>query len=397
MPRNHPPLPSPDADARAHSDRVAAAVRERIRASGGWIAFSDYMQMVLYAPGLGYYAAGARKFGAGGDFVTAPELTPLFARALAKQVAAVLATCGGEVLELGAGSGRLASDLLPALEAEGASPTRYRILEPSPELRERQRHTLERNAARFTAQVEWLDALPAGIGGCVLMNEVLDAVPVSIVVRRAGNWLERGVCDSAAGLAFEDRPLRAPALLALARARFPVGGDYASELNPAAEALVGALARRLQAGAMIVVDYGFPRHEYYHPQRFAGTLVGHYRHRVHDDPFLWPGLSDLTAHVDFTAMAEAGIAGGLAVAGFTTQAGFLVGCGILDRLKEVAPPESPVYIREASAVQKLLSPAEMGESFKVLALARGADIAWPGFGVADMRHRLWMGSESNLS
>jgi SAM-dependent MidA family methyltransferase len=220
------------------------------------------------------------------------------------------------------------------------------------------------------------------------MNEVLDAVPVSIVVRSGADWLERGVCDTDTGFTFADRELTQSTLLDLARARFPDEGDYASELNPAAEALVAALGRRLDDGALLVVDYGFPRHEYYHPQRASGTLVGHYRHRVHTDPFLWPGLSDLTAHVDFSAIAQAAVAAGLGVAGFTTQAAFLIGCGILDRLQETGLPESPAYMREASAVQRLLSPAEMGELFKVLALARTDGIAWPGFAIADMRHRL---------
>jgi SAM-dependent MidA family methyltransferase len=304
------------------------------------------------------------------------------------QIAALLERTGGDVLELGAGTGRLASDLLAALDTARIVPRRYSILEPSPDLRERQRQTLQARVPALAARVEWLDALPARIDGVVLMNEVLDAMPVSIVVRRGDDWLERGVCDTGAGLELVDRPLATPRVLELARERFPDVAEYASELNPAAEALVGALARRLHDGALLVIDYGFPRHEYYHPQRTTGTLVGHYRHRVHADPLLWPGLSDLTSHVDFTAIAQAGVAGGLGVAGFTTQAAFLVGCGILDRLAEVGAPTSQSYLREASAVQKLVSPAEMGELFKVLALSRTEGIRWPGFAVADMRHRL---------
>jgi SAM-dependent MidA family methyltransferase len=388
MPRQDPSLPSPDADARAHSERVADAVRARIASAGGWIPFADYMELVLYAPALGYYVAGARKFGASGDFVTAPELTPLFGHSIAVQVAAVLAHIGGDVFELGAGTGRLASDLLAALDRARVMPTRYRILEPSPDLRERQRKTLEERVPVLSSRVEWLEALPARIDGVVLMNEVLDAIPVHIVVRSGDDWLERGVCASGDGFELADRPLASPALLAMAPRRFPDVANYASELNPAAEALIGSLGRRLHRGALIVIDYGFPRHEFYHPQRSTGTLVGHYRHRVHADPLLLPGLSDLTSHVDFTAIAQAGIAAGLSVAGFTTQAAFLLGCGILDRLKEVGAPESPAYLREASAVQKLLSPSEMGELFKVLALSRAEGVAWPGFAVADMRHRL---------
>lgn len=383
-----PSLPVPDAAALAHSANVTAAVRADILASGGWLPFAAYMQIVLYAPGLGYYVAGARKFGEAGDFVTAPELTPLFAQALAVQLSAIRARSGGDVLELGAGTGRLAADLIASLHASTPGRWRYRILEPSPELRERQRATIERHARAFAPRVEWIDSLPERIDGVILMNEVLDAVPVHVVVRRGADWFERGVAASGSGLTFEDRALANGSLRQLAEVRFPSEGDYESELNPAAEALIEDLSRRLRSGAILVVDYGFPRHEYYHPQRATGTLVGHYRHRAHVDPFLWPGLSDLTAHVDFTAIAEAGVRAGLEVAGFTTQGAFLLGCGILDRLRARGAPESHDYLREASAVQKLLSPAEMGELFKVMALARSDDIDWPGFALADMRRRL---------
>jgi SAM-dependent MidA family methyltransferase len=383
-----PSLPVPDAAALAHSAKVIAAVRASIASGGGWIPFAAYMQLVLYAPGLGYYVAGARKFGAAGDFVTAPELTPLFARSLAVQLDAIRERSGGDVLELGAGTGRLAADLLASLRDATPRDWRYRILEPSPELRDRQRATIERDAPGFAARVEWIDSLPERIDGVILMNEVLDAIPIHIVVRRGADWFERGVTDSGNGFAFADRALAEGPLRQLAERRFPPQADYESELNPAAEALIEELGRRLQSGAILVVDYGFPRHEYYHSQRAAGTLIGHYRHRAHGDPFLWPGLSDLTAHVDFTAIAESGVRAGLTVAGFASQAAFLLGCGILHRLGETGTPESRDYIREASAVQKLLSPAEMGELFKVMALARDDDIAWPGFSVVDMRRRL---------
>jgi SAM-dependent MidA family methyltransferase len=383
-----PSLPVPDAAALAHSANVVSAIRAGIAASGGWVPFSEYMHIALYAPGLGYYVAGARKFGEAGDFVTAPELTPLFARSLAVQLDAIRERSGGDVLELGAGTGRLAADLLASLHDAAPPHWRYRILEPSPELRDRQRSTIQRYAPAFASHVEWLESLPERVDGVILLNEVLDALPVHIVVRRDACWFERGVADRGDALAFEDRALAKGALHQLAEARFPSEGDYESELNPAAEALIEDLGRRLQSGAILVVDYGFPRREYYHPQRVAGTLIGHYRHRAHGDPFLWPGLSDLTAHVDFTAIAEAGVRAGLRVAGFATQAAFLLGCGILDRLRAIGAPESRDYMREASAVQKLLSPAEMGEVFKVLALARSDDIGWPGFAVSGRRHRL---------
>ena len=378
-----PGLPAPDADAAAHSARVVASVRDAIAAAGGWIPFADYMQHVLYAPGLGYYTAGARKLGPSGDFVTAPEMTPLFGQALAAPVAAIhQATGTTAVLELGAGSGALALELLDALPG-----IRYCILEVSPDLRERQMQALSAHAARVT----WLARLPDAIDGVVVMNEVLDAVPPRLLARRDGAWYERGVAwDGAQGqLAWEDKPLAAGALRSLAQSRFPAEGDYVSEVNPAAEALVRAIAMRVTSGAIIAIDYGFPRAEYYHPQRAEGTLMGHYRHRSHADPFLLPGLSDLTAHVDFTAVAEAGVAGGLRVAGYTSLAAFLVGAGLLDRLAAVGDPVSPRFIREAAAVQRLLSPAEMGELFKVIVLAqKSGGIVWPYLQAADRSHRL---------
>jgi SAM-dependent MidA family methyltransferase len=233
-----------------------------------------------------------------------------------------------------------------------------------------------------------LTEIPARIAGVVVMNEVLDAIPPHIVARRGGAWFERGVTRHGYQFDWIERPLRDERLMTRAAARFPAEVDYLSEVNPAAEALVELIGRRLAFGAMLIADYGFPRAEYYHRERSEGTLMGHYRHHAHSDPFLWPGLSDLTAHVDFTAVAEAGERAGLAVAGFTSQASFLLSCGLLDRLREVGPTDSLAYLREASAVQTLTSPAEMGESFKILALARGENIAWPGFAYGDRSHRL---------
>ena len=383
-------LPVPDADARAHSERVVTAIRAAIARADGFIPFSRYMDLALYAPGLGYYAAGATKLGPAGDFITAPEATPLFALALATQIAAILAaTHRREIVELGGGSGRLAADLLAALAARDALPSRYAILEVSPELVRRQRETLTRIVPAHLDRVAWLSSLPATIDGAVIANEVLDAIPCTVIARRSGHWSERGVTwdDARAGFAWAERSANAP-VAHLAAARFPGSGDYLSEINPAAEALVEDVGRRLVAGAAVFIDYGFPAAEYYHPQRNEGTLICHYRHRAHDDPFVYPGLTDITAHVDFTAMAEAGERAGLDVAGYTAQEPFLVGCGILDALAAVAPPSSSTYIRAAAAVQKLLAPSEMGELFKVLALARSGNVAWPGFGIADRRHRL---------
>lgn len=387
-------LPPPDPDARAHSGRVAAFIRESVARSGGWIDFARYMELALYAPGLGYYAAGATKFGTGGDFVTAPELSPLFGASLARQVGAILrASSARVVLELGAGTGRLAASMLRGLDEDGMLPSRYLILERSPDLRGRQHATLERHAPSWLPCVEWIDALPEAIDGAVVANEVLDAVACHVVRRAQGRWLEQGVVvrdDSGAphlGLALAEAPAGA-AMIDLARRRFPPDIDYASEVNPAAEALVEDIARRLTGGAALFIDYGFPEREYYHPQRCSGTLMCHYRHRAHHDPLFFPGLSDITAHVDFSAMAAAGARAGVNVAGFAAQAPFLLGCGILDRLSETGDPESLEYVRAASAVQKLLAPSEMGELVKVLALARSQGIAWPGFALRDHRGRL---------
>jgi SAM-dependent MidA family methyltransferase len=371
---------------------VRAHIAAEIAAAGGFLPFERYMELALYAPGLGYYTAGATKFGAAGDFVTAPEMTPLYARALARQVATMLAASGArEIVELGAGGGRLAADLLAALAARDALPQRYAILEPSPELRERQQATIAAVASQAAAPVVWIDKLPESIDGAVIANEVLDAVPAHLVARHDGVLFERGVTttSSETGTRFgwAERPADAR-LAALAAARFPATIDYTSEVNPAAEALVHGIGARLERGAALLIDYGFPAREYFHRQRSMGTLMCHYRHLAHGDPFAWPGLTDITTHVDFSAIAAAGTRAGLHVAGFTPLAAFLLGCGILDELAASGKPDSVAYMKAAAPVQKLLSAAEMGELFKVLALARSHDIEWPGFALGDHRDRL---------
>ncbi len=297
------------------------------------------------------------------------------------------ATGTHDIVELGAGSGMLAASMLNALAPDDASSLGYTILEVSPELRERQARTIAAMAPNGTRRVRWIERLPPDINGVVVLNEVLDAIAPRVVTRRSGAWYERGVAWRDAALAWDERPLDDAKLLAIARKRFPPEGDYASEVNPAAEALVATLARRQRAGAIAVVDYGFPQAEYYHAQRAEGTLIAHYRHRSSADPFLWPGLCDLSAHVDFTAIAAAAEGAGLIVAGFATQAAALLGCGILDLLAAEGAPESLAYLRSAAAVQKLVSPAEMGELFKLLLLSRG-DPAWPSLALNDMTDRL---------
>ena len=378
-------LPAPDADASAHSERVAAHVRAVIADAGGWIPFERYMREVLYAPGLGYYVAGAAKLGAAGDFVTAPEMTPLFGATLASPVAAILDGSGArEIVELGAGSGALAEEP-PAFAGDrrrGDFAIPHRGSESRPARATARR---ARGCARARGVVR-CDAARDGRRGAPERGARRGASAPRGACRRpvAGAWREL----SHGTLRFADRPLDNEALREMAQARFPAGEDYVSEINPGAEALVATLSRALVGGAIVLIDYGFPQAEYYHPQRSAGTLVGHYRHRVHVDPFLWPGLSDLTAHVDFTAIATAAHEQGLAVAGYASQAAFLTASGILDRLAAVGAPESVAYIRAAAAVQRLLSPAEMGELFKVLVLSRDDGIVWRYFAGHDRSHRL---------
>ncbi len=342
------------------------------------------MELALYAPGLGYYAAGAQKFGSGGDFVTAPEISPLFGRVLARQFAEVLqAIGGGSLLELGAGSGRLAADLLEELARCAALPETYCILEVSAELRSRQRERL----APWGERVRWLDALPQAFAGVIFGNEVLDALPVHVLRWADGEVYERGVARAEeAGFRCADRLLSCGPLLAAARAIEAAPG-YVSEVSLAVPALVESLGRSLRRGLLLFIDYGFGRAEYYHPQRSQGTLVGHYRHRVLEDPFFLPGLVDLTAHVDFTAVADAGLAAGLRLCGYTGQAQFLLNAGLTQLLAAADAAQAEVYLPLAAGAQKLLSPAEMGELFKVIGFTRDAP-APGGFASGDRRRQL---------
>jgi SAM-dependent MidA family methyltransferase len=377
--------------ARRHGERVRERIAKEIAGAGGWISFARYMELALYAPGLGYYVAGAAKLGEAGDFVTAPELSPLFGETLAGQVAQGLAAPGDEVLELGAGSGRLAAQILLELQAQDRLPARYRILEISADLAQRQRALLSRLCPDLVGRVAWIDALPDRFQGVILANEVLDALPVHLVHWTPGGLHERGVAWREGSPAWEDRPVSPGALCDAAQA-LPVAPPYLSEVSLAAPALVGALAGCLGRGLLLFIDYGFGRREYYHPQRSQGTLMCHYRHRAHGDPLFLPGLQDITAHVDFTAVAEAGIDAGLALLGYTTQARFLVNAGLLQRLERKGAanpaPDNLSYLPAAAGVQKLLSPAEMGELFKVMALGRG-EVATPsGFAGGNLSRTL---------
>jgi SAM-dependent MidA family methyltransferase len=366
-------LPEPEPEARAASARLVEHIRAEIAAGGNWIGFARYMELALHAPGLGYYAGGASKLGASGDFATAPELGTLFARTLARQVADVLQP-GEAILEFGAGSGALAAALLDALPG-----TPYFILETSAELAARQR-------ARLGERVQWLERLPERFRGVMLANEVGDAMPAHALAWRREGVMERGVIVTDGALAWAERPAAGELREAARRLAVPV--PYESEIGLMARAWVKLVAPRIERGALFVVDYGFPEREYYHPQRTMGTLMCHYRHRAHGDVFFHPGLQDITAHVDFTALARAAREAGLEVLGYANQAGFLVDCGITEVLGEEDPEDVRRYAPLAAEAQKLLSPAEMGELFKVLAVGRGVARPLLGYANCDRSHTL---------
>jgi SAM-dependent MidA family methyltransferase len=363
-------LPQPSPDALAHSHLVAEHIQQVIAAGGGWISFARYMELALYAPGLGYYSAGAAKLGSQGDFVTAPEISSYFGRTLARPIANVLRHTGGSILELGAGSGRLALDILGELAGRDELPEQYLILEVSADLRERQRLFLARHAPQFLERLVWLEALPTSFVGVIVANEVLDALPVHVLHWGDEDVLERGVVARADSFAWEMRSLPDGPLRELAL-RLAPGTDYTSEVSLAVPAFVRGIGAVLLRGRAFFIDYGFLRREYYHAQRKRGTLMCHYRHHAHDDPFYLPGLQDITAHVDFTSVAEAAKGAGLQVATYATQARFLIDSGITDVLAELDPSDAATYLPAANKVQRLLSPAEMGELFKVMVLAKG--------------------------
>jgi len=366
-------------------------IAREIAANGGWLPFDRYMHLALYAPGLGYYARSDRQFGwragpdgAGGDFVTAPELSPLFAQTLAVQVAEALrATGSDQIWEFGPGSGALARDLLAALRALGQPVARYTLVDVSGALRARQQAAL----AEYAGVAHWADALPEAMTGVIIGNEVLDAMPVKLLARHSGAWHERGVALDAAGAAFvwADRPtaLRPPIDMA-------GSGDYVTEIHPQARAFIATLAERLiageratgEGGAAFCIDYGFPEAEYWHPQRTMGTLACHRAHRVDDDPLSAPGEKDITAHVDFTGIALAGQDAGLTVLGYTSQARFLLNLGLAERMAASSLP------RRVNAM-KLIAEHEMGELFKVIGFATpGHAWAASGFAQGDRSHRL---------
>jgi len=381
------PLPEPTADARAHSERLAQHIRSQIGASGGWIGFARYMELALYAPGLGYYMAGARKLGRDGDFVTAPEISPLFGQTLAHQVTQAFDAGLEEILEIGAGSGALAASLLEELDRMGRLPGRYLILELSADLRERSRDTLAARVPHLMQRVAWLNGLPPAFTGVVLGNEVLDAMPVDLVRVADPDIEEAGVeAEPDGSFAWAWRP--APGRLSEAARELDLPAGYVTEIGLVARGFVTSLAESLDRGLVLFIDYGFPRHEYCHPQRATGTLMCHYRHHAHVDPFFLPGLQDITSHVDFTAIADAGVSAGMELLGYTTQAQFLLNCGLTDLLARVPPEDAGRYLPLANQANRLLSPSEMGELFKVVAFGKGLDLPLIGFASGDRMHTL---------
>lgn len=379
-------LPEPTPEAREHSERVAAHIRDEIAARGGWIAFSRYMELALYTPGLGYYSAGARKLGKGGDFVTAPEISPLYGQTLARQIRQVLEAGFDEVLEVGAGSGALAATLLEELERANVVPRNYLILELSADLRERSRDTLAARVPHLLERVAWLNRLPPSFSGLVLGNEVLDAMPVDVVRINGGKVEEGGVAVRNNRLDWSWRLASGELLAATERLGLPEG--YRTEIQLAARGFLRSLSGMLEKGVALFFDYGFPQEEYYHAQRREGTLMCHYRHQAHADPFFLPGLQDITSHVDFSAVAAAAREGGLELAGYSTQAQFLVNCGITEVMSRTPAEDTARYLPLANQANRLLSPAEMGELFKVIALARGFPAPLAGFREGDRRTSL---------
>lgn len=384
LPKN--PWPEPDSEALAHSARVVERVQTEIEGRGGVLPFDRYMDLVLYEPGLGYYASGTRKFGRQGDFVTAPELGSLYSRCVARQVAQILAQLdGGSLLEFGAGSGVLAATVLTELAERDSLPAEYLIVEVSPALRAQQQQTLAGQIEQNLVKVRWLDSLPeSGFRGVILANEVLDAMPIIRFRVGAEGHMTAGVVRRNGHLdwSWQRDPSQDGRIDRLVQ-QYGLVADYTSEVNPRAAAWMQTVGRVLDAGLILVMDYGYPGAEYYHYERSDGTLMCHYQHRAHMDPFLYPGLQDLTAHVDFSAVAAAGQLAGLDIAGFTSQEAFLLSTGVLDLVAHES--SGPVDPKLSAELKQLTLSSEMGESFKALAMVKHIDSPLLGFSLRDRR------------
>jgi SAM-dependent MidA family methyltransferase len=387
--------PVPDAEEKAHSDALVALIRNEIAARGP-MPFSRYMELCLYAPGLGYYSAGKTKFGPAGDFVTAPELGDLFARVVAGTLAPTLAELGpdADFVELGGGSGRFAATALRELSERNALPRRYRLLEPSADLRERQReHVAASLPDDLAARVEWIERPPQEPwNGVLFANEVVDALPTTRFAMHGGEVHEECIVVRDGALAREDRPADALVGAAVRHVERYLGAaipdDYRSEILPQLPYWLAAVISALDRGVVLLVDYGYPRSEYYLPERSDGTLVCHFRHRAHADPLRWPGLEDITAFVDFTAVAEAGVNAGFELVGYAPQGQFLLSSGLPALLEETAALDEAARMRIVGEAKRLTLPGEMGERFQAIAFARGVKEVPAGLAAFDLSRRL---------
>lgn len=386
-------LPKPDAISASHSLKVGAAIRAAIDAGGGSISFAEFMQHALYAPGLGYYSAGAAKLGAAGDFVTAPEISPLFGAVLARQSAFVLEQLGGgDMLEPGAGTGALAVSMLSKLGAVGVLPERYLILEVSPDLRERQEKRLRAEAPEYLSRISWIKSLPTDFSGVVVANEVADALPVERFRIHERKVLQArvGVEDAHFSWAYAEAPPALEDAVRSIEADLGVEFDdgYESEVSLSVHHWVSDLANAISSGLVFIIDYGLTRREYYARERNQGWLRCHFRHRAHNDPLILPGIQDLTSWVDFTAVAEAACSAGMTIAGYVTQADLLLCGGMEEELADFMALPVEEQAKLSGQVKLLTLPAEMGENFKCIGLSRGDFVAPPGLTVSDRTHRL---------
>jgi SAM-dependent MidA family methyltransferase len=384
-------LPIPDKTALAHSEKITHFIRQQIADKGGFISFAQFMEYALYAPGLGYYSAGSHKLGKGGDFITAPEMSPLFAQCIAKQCEQILAELKtGDILEIGAGSGIFAKDLLLALEKSQQLPEHYFILEVSAELRERQMQFLKSACPQLFSRIQWLDTLPVQLNGIIFANEVMDAMPVNCFEMDASGIKERCVAWKNNAFAWHLAQPTTPEVteqLDILQQEFDFDIGYQSELNSRLPAWISSLADCLQKGMILLFDYGYGRNEYYHPDRRQGTLMCFYQHHHHDNPFILMGLQDITAHVDFTAVIESAMDMGLKFGGYTTQTSFLLACGLLELANQNQLSDIEYY-EQNQAIKKLTLPSQMGELIKVMGLTKEIDLSLIGFELHDRRRDL---------
>ena len=385
-------LPVPGDLAQQHSEKLIALIKAEIDNNDGAISFKRYMDLALYAPGLGYYTAGSAKLGEEGDFITAPEISPLFSQSLANSILPALDK-EQVILEVGAGRGRMAADILIFLQQQDKLPKEYWILELSADLRERQKQTISETVPELLEKVKWLDTLPEKISGVVLANELLDAMPVQLFQKTENDINEINVTWENDKFDFQEESSFDKDLIGRVRdIESETGSEfisgYVSEVNLAAEDWIKSIAERLQQGIIILIDYGFPRHEYYHEQRSQGTLMCHYRHRTHPNPFVYPGLQDITAHIDFTAMADAALEADMKVIGYTNQASFLMGAGLMELAAVGEDIDLQEQMEMASQIKKLTLPHEMGELFKVIGFSKNYDVSIPAFEFRDLREYL---------